>query len=46
MSTDALRDFLADPSRYRRRTTFPSASPSQVIVDDLERRGFAVREQA
>jgi UDP-N-acetylglucosamine 2-epimerase (non-hydrolysing) len=41
MSVDAVRDFLADPARYRRRTTFPAASPSRVIVDDLERRGFA-----
>jgi UDP-N-acetylglucosamine 2-epimerase (non-hydrolysing) len=41
MSTDVLRDFLGDPGRYRRQTTFPAASPSQVIVDDLERRGFA-----
>jgi UDP-N-acetylglucosamine 2-epimerase (non-hydrolysing) len=41
MSIDVLRDFLGEPARYRRRTTFPSTSPSQVIVDDLERRGFA-----
>jgi UDP-N-acetylglucosamine 2-epimerase (non-hydrolysing) len=41
MRIDVLRDFLADPSRYRRRTELPSASPSDVIVDDLERRGFA-----
>jgi UDP-N-acetylglucosamine 2-epimerase (non-hydrolysing) len=41
MSIDALRDFLADPGRYRRRTSFPAASPSQLIVDDLERRGYA-----
>jgi UDP-N-acetylglucosamine 2-epimerase (non-hydrolysing) len=40
MSIDVLRDFLSEPDRYRRRTTFPSTSPSQVIVDDLERRGF------
>jgi UDP-N-acetylglucosamine 2-epimerase (non-hydrolysing) len=37
---ETLREFLADPSRYRRRTTPPDASPSGVIVDDLERRGF------
>jgi UDP-N-acetylglucosamine 2-epimerase (non-hydrolysing) len=41
MSTEVLRDFLGDPGRYRRRTTFSAASPSQVIVDDLERRGYA-----
>src|SRR5439155_10568267 len=34
MSIDVLRDFLGDPARYRRRTTFPGTSPSQVIVDD------------
>ena len=38
MRADALRDFLADPSRFRRRTTLPAASPSEVIVNDLERR--------
>ena len=41
MQTDVVRDFLADPSRYRRLTPLPTASPSDVIVDDLERRGFA-----
>jgi UDP-N-acetylglucosamine 2-epimerase (non-hydrolysing) len=41
MRTEVLRDFLGDPGRYRRRTTFPATSPSQVIVDDLERRGYA-----
>jgi UDP-N-acetylglucosamine 2-epimerase (non-hydrolysing) len=41
MSNAVLRDFLADPSRFRRRTSLPDDSPSGVIVDDLERRGFA-----
>jgi UDP-N-acetylglucosamine 2-epimerase (non-hydrolysing) len=41
MSADVLRDFLADPTRFRRRTAVPPASPSDVIVGDLERRGFA-----
>jgi hypothetical protein len=41
MRTDVLRDFLGDPGRYRRSTTFPRTSPSRVIVDDLERRGYA-----
>jgi UDP-N-acetylglucosamine 2-epimerase (non-hydrolysing) len=41
MSSDVLRTFLADPTRFRRRTLLPAESPSQVIVDDLERRGFA-----
>ena len=40
MRADVLRDFLSGPSRFRRRTQFVSASPSDVIVDDLERRGF------
>ena len=38
---DALRDFLADPTRHKRHTFPPQTSPTQVIVDDLERRGFA-----
>lgn len=37
---DALRKFLADPGRRRRRIDPPVASPSRVIVDDLARRGF------
>jgi UDP-N-acetylglucosamine 2-epimerase (non-hydrolysing) len=41
LRSDALRRFLDEPSAYRRRSTLPVASPSQVIVDDLERRGFA-----
>jgi UDP-N-acetylglucosamine 2-epimerase (non-hydrolysing) len=38
MRADALQGFLADPSRFRRRTALPAASPSEVIVDDLELR--------
>jgi UDP-N-acetylglucosamine 2-epimerase (non-hydrolysing) len=41
MRVDVLDDFLADPSRFRRRTELPPASPSDVIVGDLARRGFA-----
>jgi len=41
MRVEVLRDFLDDPTRFRRRTSLPTASPSDVIVDDLERRGFA-----
>jgi UDP-N-acetylglucosamine 2-epimerase (non-hydrolysing) len=41
MRTDVLRDFLADPSRFRRRSALPEGSPSHLIVDDLVRRGFA-----
>jgi UDP-N-acetylglucosamine 2-epimerase (non-hydrolysing) len=41
MSADVLRDFLGDPTRFRRRASLPPASPSEVIVEDLERRGFA-----
>jgi UDP-N-acetylglucosamine 2-epimerase (non-hydrolysing) len=43
LRSDVLRDFLEDPSRFRRRTKLPKESPSAVIVDDLERRGFASR---
>ena len=42
MSTDVLRAFLASPGRHRRTSTLPDASPSDVIVDDLERRSIAV----
>jgi UDP-N-acetylglucosamine 2-epimerase (non-hydrolysing) len=41
MSAEVLRNFLGDPTRFRRKTSLPAASPSQVIVEDLERRGFA-----
>jgi UDP-N-acetylglucosamine 2-epimerase (non-hydrolysing) len=41
LRAEVLREFLADPGRLRRRTTLPAASPSEVIVTDLERRGFA-----
>jgi len=41
MKIDILRDFLDDPSRFRRRSHLPAESPSKVIVDHLERRGFA-----
>jgi UDP-N-acetylglucosamine 2-epimerase (non-hydrolysing) len=40
MRTDLLRSFLADPARFRRRTELAPASPSDVIVADLDRRGF------
>jgi UDP-N-acetylglucosamine 2-epimerase (non-hydrolysing) len=40
MRTEVLEDFLADPTRFRRTTPLPTESPSQVIVDDLARRGF------
>jgi UDP-N-acetylglucosamine 2-epimerase (non-hydrolysing) len=38
---EVMRDFLADPSRFRRRSPLPDRSPSDLIVADLERRGFA-----
>ena len=41
MSADVLRDFLVNPARFRRRSALSLASPSDVIVADLERRGFA-----
>jgi UDP-N-acetylglucosamine 2-epimerase (non-hydrolysing) len=40
MRADVLREFLADPAGYRRRTPLPPESPSDVIVADLEKRGF------
>ena len=40
MRTDVLEDFLHEPSRFRRRGELPAASPSDVVVADLERRGF------
>jgi UDP-N-acetylglucosamine 2-epimerase (non-hydrolysing) len=40
MQPAVLDDFLRDPSRFRRTTPLPVASPSDVIVGDLERRGF------
>jgi UDP-N-acetylglucosamine 2-epimerase (non-hydrolysing) len=39
---DALRDFLARPGEHRRRSPLPAGSPSQIIVDDLTARGFAM----
>ncbi len=41
MSSDVLRDFLSDPTRFRRTSTLSAVSPSDVIVGDLEQRGFA-----
>jgi UDP-N-acetylglucosamine 2-epimerase (non-hydrolysing) len=40
LRADVLRSFLDDPTRFRRRTPLPDLSPSDVIVADLERRGF------
>jgi UDP-N-acetylglucosamine 2-epimerase (non-hydrolysing) len=40
MRAEVLREFLADPARFRRTTQLAPSSPSDVIVDDLERRGF------
>jgi UDP-N-acetylglucosamine 2-epimerase (non-hydrolysing) len=40
MSSDVLGRCLADPVRFRRTAALPPASPSEVIVGDLERRGF------
>jgi len=37
---DVLREFLADPERYRGRRRLPPTAPSDVIVNDLEVRGF------
>ena len=37
---DALRAFLAEPQAHRRRAAPPDVTPSDVIVQDLQRRGF------
>ena len=37
---DVLEAFLANPAVHVRRVPIPSGSPSDVIVGDLERRGF------
>jgi UDP-N-acetylglucosamine 2-epimerase (non-hydrolysing) len=36
-----LSHFLADPGRFRRRSSLPSERPSDRVVADLESRGFA-----
>jgi UDP-N-acetylglucosamine 2-epimerase (non-hydrolysing) len=38
---NVLREFLAAPQAHRRRSELPEASPSEIVVDDLEVRGFA-----
>jgi UDP-N-acetylglucosamine 2-epimerase (non-hydrolysing) len=40
LSVDVLEDFLSRPDRFRRRAVLDVSSPSDVIVDDLETRGF------
>ena len=40
LSIAALEDFLVDPSRFRRRAELSTVSPSEIIVTDLEARGF------
>ena len=40
MSADVLRDFLDGPARFRRTTALSTVSPAEVIIEDLERRGF------
>jgi UDP-N-acetylglucosamine 2-epimerase (non-hydrolysing) len=42
MDTDVLREFLASPTVHRRTSLLPKTSPSEVIVEDLERRSIAV----
>lgn len=37
-----LASFLDDPGRYRRTTHPPAVSPSKIILDDLEQRGYLV----
>jgi len=42
LEVSALRAFLADPGRYCRKAALPPESPSHVIVEDLETRGYTV----
>ena len=42
LDAEVLREFLGDPTRYHRTSALPDTSPSEVIVDDLVERGFAV----
>jgi UDP-N-acetylglucosamine 2-epimerase (non-hydrolysing) len=44
-NSNTLHDFLAEPSRHRRVSSLPAQSPGDVIVDDLEARGFATAER-
>ncbi len=46
LRVEVLRDFLRDPTCFRRRTPVPAQSPSETIVMDLERRGFAAPGKA
>ena len=43
LNLDQLRNFLLDPAVHRRIEALPEVSPSRVIVEDLEARGFLVR---
>jgi UDP-N-acetylglucosamine 2-epimerase (non-hydrolysing) len=36
-----MNDFLREPGRFRRRSSLPAQSPSDIIVDDLIARGYA-----
>jgi UDP-N-acetylglucosamine 2-epimerase (non-hydrolysing) len=36
---DLLSSFLDDPTVFRRRDPLPPASPADVVLDDLVRRG-------
>jgi UDP-N-acetylglucosamine 2-epimerase (non-hydrolysing) len=40
MSSEVLRNFLDSPGRFRRTTSLTVASPSDIIIGDLEQRGF------
>ncbi len=42
MDPNVLRDFLSSPASYRRTSSLPATSASDIIVDDLERRAIAV----
>ncbi len=40
-ASEPLREFLLEPSAYRRRHALPASHPSEIIVADLQDRGFA-----
>lgn len=39
--SEVLKEFLADPTRHRRREPLPPNRPADIVVDDLVQRGFS-----
>jgi UDP-N-acetylglucosamine 2-epimerase (non-hydrolysing) len=46
LDTAVMARFLEDPTRYVRKGELPDSSPSDVILTDLEARGFAAPRQS